>query len=396
MARPASDRWVDMEEIGGGAYGVVFRARDRQHDNRVVALKRLRVQASDEGMPLNTIREIAILRRLVGFEHPNVVSLLDVCCSRRNDHEIRLLLVFEHVEMDLETFISNARAGGGVSIEDSRHISRQLLSGLDFLHSQCIVHRDLKPQNVLITGQQHVRIADFGLARLYTPETTLTQVVVTLWYRAPEILLHVSYHSAVDLWGAGCIIAEIFNGEPLFQGDREIAQLREIFKVLGVPPESDWPANTNVSRDSFENAPRMSMADIVPRAPPYAQELIKRLLEFSFEKRPTASAALKGPWFQPQGATSILQPQENRASSNSSTSTAEQTAQNCPSAASNPSNSNSANSENALTSSTNESGDQSTSSSARINSSIIGNTRSRESPLATQDETSIKRSRANT
>ncbi|CBY38939.1 unnamed protein product [Oikopleura dioica] len=124
-----------MEEIGGGAYGVVFRARDRQHDNRVVALKRLRVQASDEGMPLNTIREIAILRRLVGFEHPNVVSLLDVCCSRRNDHEIS--------------------ANGGVSLENCRHISRQLLSGLDFLHSQCIVHRDLKPQNVLITSQQH-------------------------------------------------------------------------------------------------------------------------------------------------------------------------------------------------------------------------------------------------
>ncbi|CBY14265.1 unnamed protein product [Oikopleura dioica] len=386
MARSTSDRWIDMEEIGGGAYGVVFRARDRQHDNRVVALKRLRVQASDEGMPLNTIREIAILRRLVGFEHPNVVSLLDVCCSRRNDHEIRLLLVFEHVEMDLETFISNASANGGVSLENCRHISRQLLSGLDFLHSQCIVHRDLKPQNVLITSQQHVRIADFGLARLYTPETTLTQVVVTLWYRAPEILLHISYHSAVDLWGAGCIIAEIFNGEPLFQGDREIAQLREILKILGVPQENDWPANTNVSRDSFENVPRKSMAEIVPRAPPYAQQLIKELLEFSFEKRPTAAAALKGPWFQHIGAT-IPEPQNS-----SSISTVE--APNNSSSSQNPDNS-SNNSQNTCDAS--ESTNQgSTTSSSRPTSTLIGSTRTRQSSETTTDELSVKRSRANT
>lgn len=201
--------------------------------------------------------------------------------------------------------------------------------------------------------------------------------------------------------GAGCIIAEIFNGEPLFQGDREIAQLREILKILGVPQESDWPANTNVSRDSFENVPRKvkrpklstinsfifkSMAEIVPRAPPYAQQLIKELLEFSFEKRPTAAAALKGPWFQHIGAT-IPEPQNS-----SSISTVE--APNNSSSSQNPDNS-SNNSQNTCDAS--ESTNQgSTTSSSRPTSTLIGSTRTRQSSETTTDELSVKRSRANT
>jgi len=310
---PAVRRYEPLEEIGVGAYGIVYRARDLENDNRIVALKRLRVQASEEGMPLATVREIALLKQLERFDHPNIVRLLDVCCGRRTAREIRLMLVFEHVDYDLEAFmnqrVNNERVP--VSVENCRNISRQLLSGLDFLHSHQVVHRDLKPQNVLISrDNMQVRIADFGLARLYSADSSLTQVVVTLWYRAPEVLLHRSYHSAVDLWGCGCILAELFNGEALFRGDGEIAQLREIFQKRGLPSLEEWPSDTAITRSSFPPTPKRDMSEVCPRAPAPARELLERLLEFKYESRINAANSLQCSWFVNPPNVEGGQPQE--------------------------------------------------------------------------------------
>ncbi|CAL8371990.1 unnamed protein product [Boreogadus saida] len=164
-----------VAEIGEGAYGKVYKARDLKNGGRFVALKRVRVQTEEEGMPLSTIREVAVLRQLEAFEHPNVVRLFDVCTVSRTDRETKLTLVFEHVDQDLTTYLEKA-PDPGVPSETIKDMMYQLLQGLDFLHSHRVVHRDLKPQNILVTSGGQIKLADFGLARIYSFQMALTSV----------------------------------------------------------------------------------------------------------------------------------------------------------------------------------------------------------------------------
>ncbi|NWV30269.1 CDK4 kinase, partial [Origma solitaria] len=224
-------QYEPVAELGVGAHGTVFKARDRL-SGRFVALKNVRVPTGGAGLPPSTVREVALLRRLEHLEHPNIVRLMDVCASARTPHEAKVTLVFEHVEQDLKTFLEKAPAPGlppdtikvgaggpeapGVSAGGfltpcaPQDLMRQFLRALDFLHTQSIVHRDLKPQNVLVTSAGQLKVADFGLARIYSCHMALTPVVVTLWYRAPEVLLRAAYASPVDMWSVGCIFAEMF------------------------------------------------------------------------------------------------------------------------------------------------------------------------------------------
>ena len=134
----------------------------------------------------------------------------------------------------------------GLAPDRIKDIMWQILSGVDFLHSHRIVHRDLKPQNILVSREGSVKLADFGLARIYDFSSLLTTVVVTLWYRSPEILLGTTYATPVDLWSCGCILAELFLRRPLFPGQYEVDQLGKIFGVLGTPSEAEWPPNSSV------------------------------------------------------------------------------------------------------------------------------------------------------
>lgn len=298
------DRYESLQEIGVGAYGTVYRARDRENDGQIVALKRLRVQSSEEGMPLATVREIALLKQLERFDHPNIVRLLDVCCGQRTPRETRLMLVFEHVDYDLEQYIRN---NSPVNLPAAQDITKQLLCGLDFLHSQRVVHRDLKPQNVLISATNVVRIADFGLARLYTADSSLTQVVVTLWYRAPEVLHEGSYHSGIDLWSCGCILAEILRGPhspdrpnsgALFTGETELRQLKAIYDIRGVPSETDWPQGSPISRQSFLPETSQPLSSLVPESTSEdCLHLLEGLLHLNLSERLNASDALNCQWF---------------------------------------------------------------------------------------------------
>jgi len=218
--------------VGEGTYGAVYSAVDN-HSKRMVAINRVKMDYEDEGMPSTAIREIAVLKTA---DHPNVVKLLDVACSPG-----RLHLVFEFVEENLKQYMKRH----SMHLEPLAVCSfqKQLTQGIEYCHARRIIHRDLKPQNVLVDGQDTLKIADFGMARAFTlPMPKYTHEVVTTWYRPPEILFGCEEYSlAVDVWSAGCILGELATGAALFHGDSEIDTIFQIFRKLGTPKEADWP-----------------------------------------------------------------------------------------------------------------------------------------------------------
>lgn len=159
-------------------------------------------------------------------------------------------------------------------IISSQRLTRELLTGVDFLHSHRIIHRDLKPQNLLVSSDCHLKLADFGLAKTYDFEMRLTEVVVTLWYRAPEVLLGQTYNSAVDIWSSACIIAEMFSRAPLFAGISESNQLSKIFQLTGRPCLNDWPPSTMILRDNFPNYSQKMPREMCPDLCEYSNDLL--------------------------------------------------------------------------------------------------------------------------
>ncbi|XP_038217826.1 cyclin-dependent kinase 4 [Zerene cesonia] len=291
-------KYEELNVIGTGAYGTVYKARDLHNGGQIVAMKKVKVALTEDGIPLSTLREIALLRQLEAYRHPNIVRLLDVCHggqSLEREHQLVLFLVFEHVEQDLESYLK--RAPGPLSENRIRNMSYDILSGVDFLHSHRIVHRDLKPHNLLVTSTGRVKLADFGLAKTYDTEMKLTSVVVTLWYRPPEVLLGVSYNTAVDVWSCGCVLAQLHTRTPLLPGSCDSEQLHCIFRLIGRPPRHEWPDNVSIVADSFPDYPPQDLADVLPRIHPQALDLIKGMLVFDPAKRLTALDCLEHPYF---------------------------------------------------------------------------------------------------
>ncbi|XP_068081142.1 cyclin-dependent kinase 2 isoform X4 [Anabrus simplex] len=251
------DNFTKIEKIGEGTYGVVYKARDRKTGS-LVALKKIRLDSELEGVPSTAIREISLLKEL---NHPNVVRLLDVVHSDKKLH-----LVFEFLVQDLKKFLDTTM--NELSEMLVKSYLHQLLNGISYCHAHRVLHRDLKPQNLLIDNQGYIKIADFGLARAFgLPVRTYTHEVVTLWYRAPEILLGSKFYStAVDIWSLGCIFAEMLTRRALFPGDSEIDQLFRIFRTLGTPDEEMWPGVSQLP-DYKPMFPRWDAQDIVDVLP---------------------------------------------------------------------------------------------------------------------------------
>lgn len=283
--------------IGNGAYGTVYKARDLKNDGQFVAMKTIRIQNTEEGMPMSAIREISLLKQLEAYEHPNIVRLLDVKHTQAINGEINLKLVFEFIDQDLATYLEGCPAPG-LGPDRIKDLMQQLLRGVDFLHSNRIVHRDLKPQNVLISSDGQLKLADFGLARVYGFQMALTQVVVTLWYRAPEVLLQAQYATPVDMWSCGCIFSELFNRRPLFCGQSDIDQLIKIFEKVGRPIESDWPENVSLPWSSFKAFPPRPIESYIPEIDPVAKDLCEKLMKFNPHKRISAKEALNHAYFR--------------------------------------------------------------------------------------------------
>lgn len=174
MEKPVNNTYEELKVIGTGAYGTVYKARDRS-TNTIVALKKVKVPLTEDGLPMNTLREISLLKQLDTHEHPNIVRLLDICHGQRVENELVLYLVFEHADMDLAMYIEKCTRP--MDTTKIRQMSREILNGVDFLHSHRIVHRDLKPQNLLVTSSGNIKLADFGLAKTYDFDMRLTSVV---------------------------------------------------------------------------------------------------------------------------------------------------------------------------------------------------------------------------
>lgn len=287
------DRYDRLEMVGEGTYGVVYKARDR-FTGDIVAVKKIRLDQEEEGVPSTAIREISLLREL---NHSNVLKLLDVTHGER-----RLYLVFEYIETDLKRLMDSTP-----NFCHNHSLIKlylwQLLSGLSYCHMRRVLHRDLKPQNLLIDrARNEVKLADFGLARAFgIPTRALTHEVVTLWYRAPEVLLGMqNYSTPVDMWSLGCIFAEMINGRALFSGTTEIEQLFKIFQVLGTPNEDVWPGIgqlTNYNPDIFPQWHRQNLSEYVPALDPIGLDLLARMLCYYPAHRITARQALSHAYF---------------------------------------------------------------------------------------------------
>jgi len=203
-----------VRTLGEGAYGVVYQGIDNR-SQETIALKKIKLDTQSEGVPSTTIREISVLREI---DHPNVVQLKDVVMCPN-----KMYLIFEYLEMDLKKKIDSLGPGNIFSAADVKSYMYQLLSGIAACHKCRIIHRDLKPQNILLGKNNELKIADFGLARAFgIPIRPYTKEVVTLWYRAPELLLGAAeYSTPVDIWSAGCIFAEMVTKRALFDGDND-------------------------------------------------------------------------------------------------------------------------------------------------------------------------------
>lgn len=311
------DHYEEINVIGNGAYGTVYKARDTLSDT-IVAIKKVKLALTEDGVPMSVLREISLLKQLGKANHPNIVRLLDICHGQRLDREMVLYLVFEHVDQDLNLYIERCPPPG-LAPDRIKDIMWQILSGVDFLHSHRIVHRDLKPQNILVSREGSVKLADFGLARIYDFSSLLTTVVVTLWYRSPEILLGTTYATPVDLWSCGCILAELFLRRPLFPGQYEVDQLGKIFGVLGTPSEAEWPPNSSVVREAFSVQQSQGLDSLMAGLDPQALDLLKKLLVFSSDQRISAGKALLHPYFSEFGFTPLsVSPTSDFASEGSS------------------------------------------------------------------------------
>lgn len=288
------DRYQKLEKgganIGEGTYGVVYKARDKV-SGETVALKRIRLEVEDEGIPSTALREISLLKEL---QHPNIVELRDCIQS-----DGKLYLIFEFVDRDLKKFMESQ-----VDMLDPATVKSylyQIIVGLEYCHARGIMHRDLKPQNLLVSKSGVLKLADFGLARAFSPPLRpLTHEVVTMWYRAPEILLGAStYAPPVDMWAVGAILPEMVTKRPLFPGDSEIDELYKIFQLLGTPTDDVWPGVTALQdwNPSFPHWPRLTLYHIAPGLDDHGMNLLESMLVYNPVRRISAKRALAHPYF---------------------------------------------------------------------------------------------------
>ncbi|KAK6397020.1 negative regulator of the PHO system [Meristemomyces frigidus] len=285
-----------LEKLGEGTYATVFKGRNGK-TGAFVALKEIHLD-SEEGTPSTAIREISLMKEL---KHENIVNLYDVIHT-----ENKLMLVFEYMDKDLkkymDTYVSPTGAPrGALDPVTIKSFMWQLLRGIAFCHDNRVLHRDLKPQNLLINSQGQLKLGDFGLARAFgIPVNTFSNEVVTLWYRAPDVLLGSrTYNTSIDIWSAGCIMAEMVTGRPLFPGTTNEDQLLKIFRLMGTPSERSWPGISAFPeyKTSWPVYATQELRAILPQVDSLGLQVLSQMLQMRPEMRCSAQGALQHPWF---------------------------------------------------------------------------------------------------
>ena len=281
-----------VRKIGEGTYGEVYEAIDTTN-NRRVAMKKMRIENKDEGIPITALREMCILKHL---RHDNVVKLYEII----QDVD-KIVLIFEYADMDLKMYVDKEK--GIKDLKIIQQFTLQILNGLYYCNINRIIHRDLKPQNLLlITSEMKLKLCDFGLSRMFSlPMGKMTHEIITLWYRPPEVLLGIeNYTTKVDSWSIGCIMAEMITGKPLFPGDSEIGQLFKIFQIMGTPNEESWPGITKL-KDYSINFPQWKpkkIKDLFPNFDKDGLDLMEKFLQMDPDKRITIKDAINHPFLE--------------------------------------------------------------------------------------------------
>ncbi|KAI9221895.1 Pkinase-domain-containing protein, partial [Blastocladiella britannica] len=298
-----------MAQVGEGTYGKVFLARCKRTGTQV-ALKRVRIEATRDGFPITAVRELQLLQRT---DCANVVSLRDLALEAPAEgsgsnsiNNTFVYMVFEYLDHDLAGIMHHPH----VRFEPPhiKSLMQQLLSGLAFLHRHGIIHRDIKGSNLLLNRRGELKLADFGLAKYAWSEGTaqadLTNRVITLWYRPPELLLGTTrYGGEVDLWSAGCILVELYLRQPAFPGTDEITQLDLVYRTCGTPDTAQWPTAAHLPWYELTRPPaplprdRSGLPTEPEESSALALELADCLLQLTPWRRPTAAQALLHPWF---------------------------------------------------------------------------------------------------
>ncbi|KAG2391848.1 hypothetical protein C9374_013333 [Naegleria lovaniensis] len=314
-------RYETIGRIGEGAYGIVRVARELSSSHRVAVKSfKLKLTRESEGIPFSICREINLLKEL---DHQNILKVKDIVLDKSDGS---FYMVTPYCKLDLEKMLNYHKKQIPLDANQTRRLPPkldrnviksmlyQMLCGLNYLHRAWVIHRDLKPANILIHDEGNergvIKVADFGLARIFKdPLRKLSDdgPVVTIWYRAPELLLGAKHYTpAVDIWSLGCIFNELVTTKPIFEGREskeafQRDQLETIFKILGTPSEDDWP--------DMKDLEFYKLMTQIPYYPPSLEQhtelasdsleidLLKRMLCYDPTKRITAAEALKHPLF---------------------------------------------------------------------------------------------------
>lgn len=326
-----------LHKIGFGTYGSIYLAIHRSTDT-LFALKKFKFpeDKGEYGLPRSAVREIRILREMTG--HPNIVDCYGILVSNgnaQNRHKGSIYMVLGFAEHDLVGILELWKRQ--LTIPEVKNICLQVLRAVDHCHLHGIVHRDLKCANILIDKNGVAKLADFGLAREFCIDPSveksdmsnrsiqLTNKVITLWYRPPELLLGATeYGPEVDMWSMGAIIGELLLQRPLFSADKEVGVFAHIIEEIGRPTVSEaeplkslhyWTEFSQIvaSMQSSGSGGSKLESAIAHQFSRNAWDLLRQLLTFG--ERIGAAEAIEHPFFSetplPCASNEIRTPRNN-------------------------------------------------------------------------------------